>query len=51
MRKRACAIDLKIELQEKGRTKRRHAEIRSNQDALTGLGNRYMLEKRRCGCD
>ena len=41
---RACAIDLKIELQEK-EEQRRHAEIRSNQDALTGLGNRYMLEK------
>ena len=41
---RACAIDLKIELQEK-EEQRRHAEVRSNQDALTGLGNRYMLEK------
>ena len=41
---RARAIDLKIELQEK-EEQRRHAEIRSNQDALTGLGNRYMLEK------
>lgn len=37
---RERAIDLKIELQEK-EEQRRHAEIRSNQDALTGLGNRF----------
>lgn len=41
---RAKAIDVKIELQKK-EEQRRYAEIRSNQDALTGLGNRYMLEK------
>jgi diguanylate cyclase (GGDEF)-like protein len=41
-KERATAIDLKIELQEK-EEKRKEAERKSIRDALTGLGNRYML--------
>lgn len=43
-RERAAAIDIKIELQAK-EVERKNAEIKSNTDSLTGLGNRYMLEK------
>jgi diguanylate cyclase (GGDEF)-like protein len=41
-KERIAAIDVKIELQEK-EEERREAERRSIRDALTGLGNRYML--------
>lgn len=41
---RAAAIDVKIALREK-ELERKSAEKRSHIDALTGLGNRYLLEK------
>ena len=41
---RATAIDVKIALREK-ELERKNAEKRSHIDALTGLGNRYLLEK------
>ena len=43
-KERAAAIDIKIELRNK-ETERRRAEVRSTTDALTGLGNRYLLEE------
>lgn len=43
-RERALAIDLKIKLKEK-ENERKRAELKSSMDALTGLGNRYLLEK------
>lgn len=41
---RAAAIDIKIQLQEK-EAERKHAEALSSTDALTGLGNRYLLKQ------
>lgn len=46
-KERSAAIDMKIELREK-EEERKRAEKRSNVDALTGLGNRYLLEKDIC---
>lgn len=43
-RERVAAIDMKIELREK-ESERRRAELKFNTDPLTGLGNRYLLEK------
>lgn len=43
-RQRSEAIDIRIQLREK-EVERKRAEKRSNRDALTGLGNRYLLEK------
>lgn len=42
-KERAAAIDIKIELRNK-EAERRQAEAKSTTDALTGLGNRYLLE-------
>lgn len=43
-RDRVAAIDMKIELRQK-ESERRRAELKFNTDPLTGLGNRYLLEK------
>lgn len=44
-RERASAIDIKIALREK-EVQRKKAEAKSSTDALTGLGNRYLLEEK-----
>lgn len=43
-KERVSAIDIKIELREK-EAERKRAEIKSTIDALTGLGNRYLMEQ------
>lgn len=43
-KERAAAIDIKIQLREK-EVERRRAEELSTTDALTGLGNRYLIAK------
>ena len=43
-REKAAAIDIKIELREK-ETERKLAEQKANNDSLTGLGNRHLMEK------
>lgn len=42
-KERAAAIDIKIELRNK-EAERKQAEAKSTTDALTGLGNRYLLD-------
>lgn len=44
---RVAAIDIRIKLQEKEMA-RRSAELKSNMDELTRLGNRYLLKKDIC---
>lgn len=43
-KERAAAIDIKIELRNK-EVERKQAEVKSTTDALTGLGNRYLLDE------
>lgn len=43
-KERVAAIDIKIELRDK-EAERRQAEAKSTRDALTGVGNRYLLEQ------
>ena len=43
-KERASAIDIKIELRKK-EAERKRAEEKSTTDALTGLGNRYLMEE------